>query len=137
FGSMIASHGSFSSASVAAGATNVVLGNWSAVTMASGAGSGNSLTARIGAFSGRRSPLTVFNGYTLDDVAPVANDDPSYSTDEDTPLSASSVLANDTDANNDSLTAVLDSGPSNALSFNLSSDGTFSYTPNPLYNGTD
>ena len=137
FASFIANHGPFSSASVAAGATNIVLGNWSDVTIASGVDSGKSVTARIGAFSGRRSPLTVFNGYTLDGVAPVANDDPSKSADEDTPLVGSSVLANDTDANNDALTAVQDSAPANADSFTFNSDGTFIYTPSGNFNGTD
>jgi VCBS repeat-containing protein len=40
---------------------------------------------------------------------------------------ATSVLANDTDAENDALTAVLVSGPSNG-SLTLNADGTFSYT---------
>jgi VCBS repeat-containing protein len=39
-----------------------------------------------------------------------------------------SVLANDSDADNDSLTAVLVAGPQHANNFGLNSDGTFSYT---------
>jgi VCBS repeat-containing protein len=137
-GTLITAHGTFTSAFVASGGSSVVLGNWSSVSMASGGGSGKSVVARVGGtWSSRTSPLIIFSGYTLDNVGPVANDDPSYGTDEDTPLNASSVLANDTDANNDTLTAVLDSGPSNASSFTLNGDGTFSYTPNADYNGTD
>ena len=47
-----------------------------------------------------------------------------------------SVLANDTDVDGDSLTAVLISGPSHG-SFTFNSDGTFVYTPFANYNGTD
>ncbi len=73
---------------------------------------------------------------------PVANDD-SYSTNEDTTLVEATVgplgdgvLANDTDADSDPLTAVLDSGPSNG-SLTLNSDGSFSYEPDPDYCGPD
>ena len=47
------------------------------------------------------------------------------------------VLANDTNPAGSPLTAVLVSGPSNAASFTLNADGTFSYTPVADYNGTD
>jgi len=69
---------------------------------------------------------------------PVAVAD-SYSTDEDTPLTvpAPGVLANDTDADGDPLTAVLVSGPSHAASFALNADGSFNYTPASNYNGSD
>jgi hypothetical protein len=71
---------------------------------------------------------------------PVANDDAAYATDEDAPLSiaAPGVLTNDTDPDvSDTLTAVLDSGPSNADSFALNADGSFNYTPTPDFAGTD
>ena len=63
--------------------------------------------------------------------APVANDD-AYSVDEGGTLNvaAPGVLGNDTDAENDSLTATLVSGPSNASSFTLNADGSFSYVHN-------
>ena len=69
--------------------------------------------------------------------APVAVDD-SYTTMEDTPLSvpAPGVLANDTDGDGDPLMAVLDSNPSNG-SVTLNSDGSFSYTPDAGFFGTD
>jgi VCBS repeat-containing protein len=69
--------------------------------------------------------------------APVAVDD-TYTTDEDTPLnvSAQGVLGNDSDIDSDSLTAVLDTSPTNGnLTFN--SDGSFTYTPNENFNGAD
>ncbi|HEX8120637.1 MAG TPA: tandem-95 repeat protein, partial [Solirubrobacteraceae bacterium] len=77
-------------------------------------------------------------GMTVDPVndAPVATAD-SYSTDEDTPLNAASVLSNDNDVDGDTLTAEIVAGPSNASSFTLNTDGTFSYTPNADFNGAD
>ncbi|MEM8671871.1 MAG: DUF4347 domain-containing protein, partial [Planctomycetota bacterium] len=73
-------------------------------------------------------------------VAPVGNND-SYAVNEDTALSvspaSSGVLANDTDGDSDPLTATLVSGPSNALSFQLFSDGTFNYQAVANFNGTD
>src|SRR6056297_1121023 len=70
--------------------------------------------------------------------APVAVDD-AYSTDEDTPLNiaAPGVLSNDSDAELDPITAVLDAGPANAASFNLNADGSFDYVPNADFNGSD
>ncbi|MDT4922672.1 MAG: large repetitive protein [Pseudonocardiales bacterium] len=70
--------------------------------------------------------------------APVANND-AYSTNEDTPLSVAlpGVLGNDTDTESTPLTAILVTGPSKASSFTLNADGSFSYTPNANYNGSD
>ena len=79
----------------------------------------------------------VWSFTTLKYNPPVANNDV-YSTDEDTPLnvSAPGVLGNDTDADGDSLTALLFSYPSNGT-LTLNSDGSFTYTPNTNFNGTD
>ena len=66
--------------------------------------------------------------------APVANDD-SAATDEDTAVTID-VLANDSDVEGDGLTAVLDTGPSNG-SLTLNADGSFTYTPDVNFNGTD
>ncbi len=70
--------------------------------------------------------------------APVAIDD-MFSTDEDNQLDVmvSGVLMNDTDVDIDMLTTVLISGPSDAQSFMLNSDGSFSYNPNANFNGSD
>jgi VCBS repeat-containing protein len=70
-------------------------------------------------------------------VAPVANDD-AYSTPQDTVLNvgAPGVLANDTDANGDDLTAVKVSDPSHG-SVTLNSDGSFEYVPDTGYSGQD
>ena len=69
--------------------------------------------------------------------APVANND-SYSINEDTTLTilAPGVLANDTDIDGDSLTAVLVANASHG-SVTLNPDGSFTYTPDANYNGTD
>ncbi|MFN8528294.1 MAG: Ig-like domain-containing protein [Anaerolineae bacterium] len=72
-------------------------------------------------------------------AAPTAVDDPNYSTTENQQLdvAANGVLGNDTDPENATLTAVLNSGPSNAASFTLNADGSFSYMPNSGFEGTD
>jgi hypothetical protein len=68
---------------------------------------------------------------------PVAVND-SYTTDEDTALvvAAPGVLGNDTDTEGDPLTAVLDTDVSSG-SLTLNADGSFTYTPNLNFNGTD
>ena len=70
--------------------------------------------------------------------APVANND-SYNTNQNTPLTVlgAGVLTNDTDADNNSLTAVIVSNPGHAASFTLNSNGSFSYTPVTNYIGPD
>jgi len=76
--------------------------------------------------------LTVLN------VPPVASDD-GYATPQDQPLivpAASGVLVDDSDANCDALTAVLNSGPTDgAMALNL--DGSFVYTPALGFAGND
>ncbi|TMJ01411.1 MAG: hypothetical protein E6G97_16135 [Alphaproteobacteria bacterium] len=77
------------------------------------------------------------------DVAPTAADDTydgTNSVNEDQTLTvaaADGVLANDSDVNGGPITAVLDFGPTNAASFTLNPDGSFSYTPAADFNGTD
>ena len=68
---------------------------------------------------------------------PVANPD-SYTVAEDATLTvaAAGVLANDTDVDGDALSAVLVTGPANG-SLTLNADGSFTYTPNANFNGTD
>ena len=70
--------------------------------------------------------------------APVAADD-AYSVDEDDALTVATVdgvLANDTDVEGDTITAVLVSDVSNGT-LSLASDGSFTYTPDADFNGTD
>jgi len=69
--------------------------------------------------------------------APVAQDD-AYSTNEDTQLNitAPGVLANDSDVDGDSPTAVLDTTTSNGT-LTLNNDGSFTYAPNSNFDATD
>ena len=68
---------------------------------------------------------------------PVAVDD-AYATDEDVVLNvaAPGVLGNDTDVDGDPLTAIQVTGPANGT-LSLLPDGSFGYTPDPDFNGTD
>jgi VCBS repeat-containing protein len=69
--------------------------------------------------------------------APVAVND-NFSVNEDMVLMvpAPGVLGNDTDVDMNALTAVLVTGVSNGM-LTLNSDGSFTYTPNSNFNGTD
>jgi VCBS repeat-containing protein len=66
---------------------------------------------------------------------PVGNDD-FYSIKENQTLSGN-VVANDTDVDGTGLTALLQDSPTHANNFTLHSDGTFAYTPELNYHGTD
>ena len=61
-----------------------------------------------------------------------------YSTDEDRTLNIAGpgVLANDSNVDGDTLTAVLVNGPTHGT-LTLNPDGSFSYTPSANYHGTD
>src|SRR3989441_7718481 len=70
--------------------------------------------------------------------APVAANDDIYTTPEASQLtvSAPGVLANDTDADGDTLSAVLVSGPSHGT-LTLNADGSLVYMPTLNFNGPD
>lgn len=69
--------------------------------------------------------------------SPVANDDMfTVSANNTLTINTSGVLTNDVDANNDTLTATRVADPTNgSLTFN--NDGSFEYTPDPEFTGTD
>ena len=73
----------------------------------------------------------------FDNRAPVANSD-GYATDEDTSLTvdAPGVLADDTDADGDLLTATVVAAPSNGV-LTLDSNGSFTYVPDANFEGGD
>lgn len=68
--------------------------------------------------------------------APVAQPDAWYAA-EDFPGVIGNVLDNDSDPENNSLTAELVSGPTNASAFYLDTDGSFTYTPAANFVGED
>ncbi len=80
---------------------------------------------------------TVTANFSVLNVAPVAVSD-TYSATQDTArvVSAPGVLANDTDANDDPLTAIKVSNPSHGTVV-LNANGSFTYTPNSAYSGDD
>jgi hypothetical protein len=84
--------------------------------------------------------LAIASTVTLVNVndAPTGSND-GYSVNEDASLNvaAAGVLANDTDADGDPLTAVLVAGPTNAASFTLNADGSFTYAPSANFSGSD
>lgn len=86
---------------------------------------------------GGTSTAVVTIAVGLGNRPPAAADD-AYTAVQNTALSvpAPGLLANDTDADGDPLTAVLVNGPTNGtLTFNP--DGSFTYTPRPGFRGTD
>jgi bacillolysin len=78
------------------------------------------------------------NVYRCDANSPPTAVADSYTVKEDTPLTvgAPGVLSNDTDADNNPLTATLVSGASHG-SLTLNTNGSFTYTPDANFNGTD
>ena len=117
-------------------------------------GSGTLIIARVEVLQSGTSPLQFqslrFNNGTpsaagedgqvsATSVPPSANDD-AYDVDEDNTLSvneANGVLSNDNDPDTQTLTASVVAGPSNAASFTLNADGSFTYTPAENFNGED
>ncbi len=95
-----------------------------------------------GYFDGRIDEVAVFDkAISQSQLQAIYNSTAgAYSVEEDGTLSvtaAQGVLANDSDMDNNPLTAELVTGPSNATSFTLNADGSFIYTPNTDFNGTD
>jgi len=75
----------------------------------------------------------------IGNTAPVAIDDPGYQTREETPLvitADAGLLANDQDLDGDVFLAMEDQPPQNGM-LQLGPDGSFTYTPNDGFFGTD
>ena len=90
--------------------------------------------------AGNVSEACIFKIIIAEDsnTAPVAITDDNYSTNQDVVLTiaAPGVLGNDSDADNDALTAIIQTQPSNGY-VNLNTDGSFSYVPNSGFYGED
>ena len=100
------------------------------------ASSGLGVSLYVTNYTGLRI-VEISGDFPQDNSPPVAVDD-AYATDEDTPLVviASGVLANDSDPDGNTLTVTADTGPTNG-SLVLNSDGSFTFTPDPDFHGTD
>ena len=136
-GTLIAVPGTFLSGPVPANSGVVVLASWVATDITSVYGTDKKVIAGIGSASNRTSPLRTFTGYSaISNAAQAAAD--TFSTAEDTALvvAAPGVLANDTDADGDPITATNASDPANGA-VTLNADGSFTYTPDPDFTGTD
>jgi VCBS repeat-containing protein len=91
--------------------------------------------ATDGLYNSNNATVTI----AVQDNGTISTQPSSYSTPHDQALSvdaSSGVLANDSDSDGDGLTASLASGPSNG-SLQLNADGSFTYTPNAGYSGSD
>jgi VCBS repeat-containing protein len=100
-----------------AGTYNVML------TVTDNDGASNAVTHQVTVTAPNESPQALGDSYTVT---------------EDTPLTvgAPGVLSNDSDPNGDGLTAVNASDPAKGT-VTLGSDGSFLYTPDPNFNGSD
>ena len=83
----------------------------------------NVATATINVSSVNDAPVAVADGYNMNEDG-VLN------------ISAPGILSNDSDADNDSLTAVLGTNVTNGT-LTLNADGSFDYTPNANWSGVD
>lgn len=90
----------------------------------------------VDVLGGASNLATVAITVTGSNDAPIAVDD-SFTTLEDQPIVNASVLTNDTDIDSSSLTAQLIAAPANASNFTLNPNGTFSYTPQLNFSGSD
>src|SRR5436190_2145948 len=98
----------------------------------------DSFSYRVRGGQGQRGIYTVTITVTPINDAPVAANDDSYTTPEDTQLTvaAPGVLANDSDVDGDALSAVLATGPSHGT-LTLNGDGSLVYMPALNFNGID
>ncbi len=103
-------------------------------TIDPGASSGGPYTVEVVATDPSGESATDTFSWTVENIPPVAEDD-SFATSEDTSVSGS-VTGNDSDPDGDTATFTTLSGPANGT-LDWNTDGTFTYTPDPDFNGTD
>ncbi len=97
----------------------------------------DSFTYEISDGKGGTDTATVTITIAATNAAPVATDD-TATTNEDTPLNGASLLGNDSDADGDTLTINTTpvTAPTNGTLV-INADGTYTYTPNANFSGTD
>jgi VCBS repeat-containing protein len=137
-GTYIGTVGTFVSGPIVHNSGNVVLGQWTNTTIVGTYGTGYKVITRIGSASNRTSPLRTFTGYTADSQPPNAVDD-AYTTDEDTQLAKTALtglLLNDSDPEGDPISITAHTEPAHG-DLTLNADGSFTYDPDPDYNGGD
>ena len=130
------------------GDTPVPDATWTAFAPVSGSGGGIGGSSRYLQYSANLTSTDPGSTPSVEQVTivyseippnhpPVATDD-SFNGTEDTPLTAAApgVLANDTDADGNPLSAILVSGPSHGT-LALQPDGSFTYTPAANFSGAD
>ncbi|MFN0217174.1 MAG: tandem-95 repeat protein, partial [Hyphomicrobium sp.] len=115
-------------------ATGIISGTLA--SSASQGGAGGVYTVTVTANDGAGGSVSRSFTWTVTNPQPIAGAD-SFTTEEDTPL-FDTVLGNDSDPDNDALTVNTTpvSGPTHGTLV-LNSDGTFSYTPDLDYTGSD
>ena len=106
-----------------------------AYTPAAGFYGQDTFTYTVSDGHGGTAVATVTITVTRINNSPIANDD-SAGTQEGTPVTTGNVLANDTDADSDTLTVSAFTQPSHGSVVN-NGNGTFTYTPADNFNGQD
>ena len=104
-------------------------------TLDSSASQGGPYTVQITADDDNGGTITDTFSWNVTNPAPNAVDD-NFTTTEDSPLTASAAT-NDNDIDGDSLTYSQTSNPTNGSVVLFNSDGSFTYTPDPNFSGTD
>ncbi|MEX2187743.1 MAG: Ig-like domain-containing protein [Pirellulales bacterium] len=129
--------GTYANTTINLGAQN---GGGGALSLVEGQ-AGSLALANVRVHTGILSPAGILTNYQLgvltSSTPPVSNAD-AYAVDEDESLvvAAPGVLTNDSNPSGLTFAAVLDVGPAGG-SVSLATDGSFSYDPNPNFNGVD
>jgi VCBS repeat-containing protein len=113
-------------------------GSWTVTDLRAGSPDGIDQLKNIQYFNFQDATVATNSNVAVVNNPPDAIND-SYSTARNKKLvvgPASGVLANDTDADGNQLTTTLGSGPRNGK-VSLNADGSFTYTPNSRFTGTD
>ncbi len=144
-GTFIADDGTFSSAAIAANSANLVIGKWTGAQIASTAGPGKSIVAKVGSAANRNSPITTLDdicgaspqfqtciangGYEALNQPPDAVDD-TAGANEDGPAVAIDVLANDSDPDGDPFSITATGGSPAGLVTITGGGSGIDYDPN-------